>query len=542
MPHLPSDVATFSVSNVTDITIKSSVEVGAVDFTAGASPFTVSAIPGVTLTISGAGVSNASGIGQNFATSDNSNGAGTIVFMGSATAGDGNTYTNNAHSNAIHGVAATEFFGTSNAGTSTIINTNPGGSFHAGGFTGFFDQSSAANSTIINEVPARGDVLDAFPSNTFFADNSTAGNAILIAQGSPHASGDTWSEIDFYDQSTADHATITLEGGGPVSGGVAGTIFFAGTATAGNASITMEGAPPGANEATFGQFLDSSTAGNATIVLENGGGAGPSLSFFSTTSGGEAAFTVNGSAVLDMQFHSVPGMSVGSLAGDGNVSIGALSLTVGTNNLDTEFAGTIDDGTHSTGSLVKIGTGSLTLSGANTYDGGTTLSSGVLLVMNQSGSATGTGAVQVNSGTLGGSGIISGTATIGSSGGSSAFLAPAATTGKQMTLHLAGALTFKRGGTYTWTISSNRQEVLSDEVVANGVTIESGARFTVVPTVHGSLSQGTIFTVISNTAATPIAGTFANLADGITLDFGPNHLMVSYEGGDGNDLTFTVVP
>jgi hypothetical protein len=109
--------------------------------------------------------------------------------------------------------------------------------------------------------------------------------------------------------------------------------------------------------------------------------------------------------------------------------------------------------------------------------------------MNQSGSATGTGAVQVNSGTLGGSGIISGTATIGSSGGSSAFLAPAATTGKQMTLHLAGALTFKRGGTYTWTISSKRQEVLSDEVVANGVTIESGARFTVVPTVRGSLSQ-----------------------------------------------------
>jgi len=225
VPHLPPDVATFSVSNVTDITIKSSVEVGAVDFTAGASPFTVSAIPGVTLTISGAGVSNASGIGQNFATSDNSNGAGTIVFMGSATAGDGNTYTNNAHSNAIHGVAATEFFGTSNAGTSTITNTNPGESFHAGGFTGFFDQSSAANSTIINEVPARGDVLDAFPSNTFFADNSTAGNAILIAQGSPHASGDTWSEIDFYDQSTADHATITLEGGGPVSGGVAGTIY-----------------------------------------------------------------------------------------------------------------------------------------------------------------------------------------------------------------------------------------------------------------------------------------------------------------------------
>jgi len=542
VPNGPSDVATFGVSNLTDLTIKSAVEVGAIDFTAGASAFTISALPGVTLTISGAGVSNASGIGQNFATSDSTDGAGTIVFMGAATAGDGNTYTNNAHSNGLSGVAATEFFGTSNAGTSTIINSNPGKSFHVAGVTRFFDQSSAANSTIINEVPARGDVLDAFPSTTLFADNSTAANAILLAQGSPHASGDTWSEIDFYDQSTADHATITLEGGGPVLGGVAGTIFFAGTATAGNASITMQGAPPGANEAAFGQFLDSSTAGNATIVLENGGGAGASLSFYSTSSGGEAAFTVNGNAVLDMQFHSVPGMSVGSLAGDGIVKIGSLSLTVGTDNLDTEFAGTIEDDTNRIGSLVKTGTGSLTLSGANTYDGGTTVSSGALLVRNKSGSATGLGPVLVNSGTFGGGGTIAGAATIGIFGGSGAFLAPAANTGKQANLHIGGALTFESGGTYTWTINSKRQEVHFDQVVASGVLIESGAKFTVVPTVRGSLSQGTVLTVIDDTASTPIGGRFANLADGITLAIGTNHLKVSYEGGDGNDLTFTVIP
>ena len=543
VPNGPSDVATFSVSNSTAVTILGSVEVNAIDFTTGASAFTISARPGVTMTISGKGVNNGSAIAQNFATIENSNGAGAILFMGSATAGDGNTYTNNAHSNAINGVASTEFFGTSNAGTSTIINTNPGESFHAGGFTGFFDESSAANSTIINEVPARGYVLDAFPSNTLFADNSTAGNAILIAQGGPHASGDAWSEIDFYDQSTGGHpSTITLEGGGPVLGGVAGVIRFDGTATAGNASITMQGAPPGANNAAFGQFLGSATAGNATFLLQGGRGAGPSLSFSNTTFGGEAAFTVTGNAVLDMQFHSVPGMAVGSLAGDGIVTIGALSLTVGTNNLDTEFAGTIDDGTHTTGSLVKTGTGSLTLSGANTYDGGTTVTSGTLLVTNKTGSATGTGAVQVNSGTFGGGGTISGGATIGTGGGIGAFLAPAANSGKQANLHLGGALTFRGDGTYTWTINNRRQDVFFDEVVAKGVTIDSAAKFTVVPTVHGSLSQGTVLTVISNTAATPIAGTFANLADGITLAIGTNHLKVSYEGGDGNDLTLTVVP
>jgi fibronectin-binding autotransporter adhesin len=103
-------------------------------------------------------------------------------------------------------------------------------------------------------------------------------------------------------------------------------------------------------------------------------------------------------------------------------------------------------------------------------------------------------------------------------------------------------LTFKSDATYTWTINSKRQEVHFDEVVASGVTIASGAKFTVVPDVHGSLSQGTVLTVISDTASTPIAGTFANLADGITLAIGSNHLKVSYEGGDGNDLTLTVVP
>lgn len=45
----------------------------------------------------------------------------------------------------------------------------------------------------------------------------------------------------------------------------------------------------------------------------------------------------------------------------------------------------------------------------------------------------------------------------------------------------------------------------------------------------------------SGTAATPISGVFANLADGSTITAGSNTLQVSYEGGDGNDLTLTVV-
>jgi hypothetical protein len=51
-----------------------------------------------------------------------------------------------------------------------------------------------------------------------------------------------------------------------------------------------------------------------------------------------------------------------------------------------------------------------------------------------------------------------------------------------------------------------------------------------------------VFTAISNTAASPINGTFANLADGSVLTAGRNKFEVSYAGGDGNDLTLTVVP
>jgi hypothetical protein len=37
-------------------------------------------------------------------------------------------------------------------------------------------------------------------------------------------------------------------------------------------------------------------------------------------------------------------------------------------------------------------------------------------------------------------------------------------------------------------------------------------------------------------------GTFANLADASTITIGSNTFRADYEGGDGNDLTLTVVP
>ena len=55
-------------------------------------------------------------------------------------------------------------------------------------------------------------------------------------------------------------------------------------------------------------------------------------------------------------------LSVGSIAGAGLFLLGANELTVGGNNLSTEVSGVI---TGIGGSLVKVGTGTLTLSGTS---------------------------------------------------------------------------------------------------------------------------------------------------------------------------------
>ena len=79
-------------------------------------------------------------------------------------------------------------------------------------------------------------------------------------------------------------------------------------------------------------------------------------------------------------------------------------------------------------------------------------------------------------------------------------------------------------------------------MIANGVTINSGAMIALSGTTQGSVTQGMILTMIKNTAPTPIAGTFSNLPDGATVNVNGISLQASYEGGDGNDLTLTVLP
>ncbi len=473
------DNAIFDVSNQTDISLSGTANIERIIFAPTAPAYQITS-PANRLLFINNGIDNQSAETQNFISTAAGNGAGNIQF---APVGD--------------------------AGTNTIFTTQ--GAVVSGGDWGrvqFLLDTSAASAQIINEG---GTVAGAFGGQTEFYDTSRAANALIINKAG------------------------TVDG---ASGGL--TRFWLRDPRAENAQIICEGATvSGAGGGTV-LFQDASHASNAVVIAQAGsnGGAGGSISFEQTSRGEFVRIELFGNGQLDISTHRSPATSIGSLEGDGPVFLGALTLIVGDNSLDTVYSGNIQD----SGTLSKVGPGSLTLAGASTYTGGTAVSEGTLVVTNQTGSATGTGDVSVTAGTLSGSGIIAGAATIGTGSGAGAFLAPAAGPKKQRTLTIEGALTFNSDATYTYTFRARGTKARSDQVITNGVTIDGNAFFAFQGIAQGTLDPGLTFTAITNTAATPIAGTFSNLPDGGILTVNGNNFQADYEGGDGNDLTLTVLP
>lgn len=173
------------------------------------------------------------------------------------------------------------------------------------------------------------------------------------------------------------------------------------------------------------RFYFTSSAANATLIANGGEVAGGQIIFsIGSADGGKACVKLFGNGFLYLVQHDAPGVIIGSLEGDGPVFLGQNTLGIGSNDLSTVFSGVIQDD----GSVTKVGRGTLTLTNANRYSGGTVIRSGTLRVTNASGSGTGAGAVNVNGGTLGGSGIIAGAVTVGMGSGRTAVLAPGAGT------------------------------------------------------------------------------------------------------------------
>jgi autotransporter-associated beta strand protein len=193
------------------------------------------------------------------------------------------------------------------------------------------------------------------------------------------------------------------------------------------------------------------------------------------------------------------------------------------------------------GALVKTGAGTFTLTGANTYGGGTngtTVNNGTLFVNNTTGSGTGTGAVTVNNtGTLGGSGTITGAVTVS---GSTAAINAGATSGA------VGTLNINNGALTALTLTSSKFIVdmtatTADQLNITGLVSLSAATLQLNIANGTTFAAGQQFTLINNDAVDAITGTFSNAPTG-TDTIGGYLWVVSYAGGTGNDFVLTAVP
>ncbi len=158
-----------------------------------------------------------------------------------------------------------------------------------------------------------------------------------------------------------DRFTLSAGGNGASTGFAGPLQGSGGLVKQGGGQLTLSAANPytGATEVQAG-----------TLVL---GPAG--------TAGAGSAVTVAAGAQLTLQSDQV----FGALAGGGTLALGSQALVVGGKHLDTRFDGLISG----SGALTKAGTGTLTLGGANTYSGGTTVAAGGLVAAASSTGAAG---------------------------------------------------------------------------------------------------------------------------------------------------------
>ncbi len=212
-----------------------------------------------------------------------------------------------------------------------------------------------------------------------------AGQLVLIGGTNVSASSGVQNDGSFSISGNGNTTITSLSG----TDATANVVLGSNTLTLSNAGGTYAGIISGTGGLTLASGTEtltgmSSYTGRTNI---NGGTlAAGAVDAFDPVS----AYTIAHGAILNLDGFD---QTIGSLAGGGTVALGSATLTTGNDNSSTTFSGIIGG----SGGLGKVGSGAFTLSGPNTYSGGTSILAGTIVVGNDS--AFGSGPLSMAAGT-----------------------------------------------------------------------------------------------------------------------------------------------
>ena len=275
-------------------------------------------------------------------------------------------------------------------------------------------------------------------------------------------------------------------------------------------------------------------AGTDTLDLPTAG-----VITFTNASGVVATITSTNS-------HTIAGLAGGNSSSDVFVT-GASGLTI-SGSASTTFGGRI----RGASKLTYAGTGTLTLTGSNTFTGTTTISSGTL-ALGASGSLSGTSGIRVVNGAT----FNVSANTAGFTVGNAKSLSGAGTVMGMLTATSGATVSPGDGGVGTLTISNGftlgAGATLNVEIngtAAHDAIAVSGGNVSLAGNLAGSLGYtsaiGDTIYLIKNNGAGTTTGTLNGVSDGGKLDIGGKWWRVSFTsdfggsgfaiGGSGNDV------
>jgi autotransporter-associated beta strand protein len=235
-----------------------------------------------------------------------------------------------------------------------------------------------------------------------------------------------------------------------------------------------------------------------------------------------SAVTVNGGGLLDI---AAAYEGIDTLTGTGTVSLSAGYLDVGYGNGSSTFGGVITGGYK----FEKFGSGTITLTGANTYSGTTYIFQGTLAINGSQPQSP----VSVSSGaTLGGTGTVGPIAASG-------IVSPG--NGSGTGILSSSNLTFSSTGNFTVQLTGPAPGTGYDQLNVNGTDTLATATLTVVPAFTTPVPIGQQFIIITNDGVGAITGTFSGLANGAQFTAGGFTFRINYNGGSGNDVVLTLL-